>query len=160
MSPRSLSHFSWIFPWISDIFFKFQVLCIFINLISLWLLLFLSSLVTFPIFSTFQSTEESGGPQSMGSQRLGHDWAIKKHTHILCFRSIFYKHMWGFPGDTVVKNPPANVEDMVSVPGTGRSPEEGNGHPFQYPCWEMQRTEEPGGLQSTGPQDSWTWLSD
>ena len=64
--------------------------------------------------------------------------------------------MRGFPGGTVVKNPPANAEDTVSVPGTGRSPEEGKGHPLQYSCWEMPQTEELGGLQSTGPQDSWT----
>ena len=45
----------------------------------------------------------------------------------------------GFPGGTVVKNPPANagdVRDMGSVPGSGRSCGEGNGNPFQYSCLE------------------------
>ena len=28
---------------------------------------------------------------------------------------------WDFPGGTVVKNPPANVGDMGSSPGPGRS---------------------------------------
>ena len=32
----------------------------------------------------------------------------------------------------MVKNPPANAGDTVSVPGSGRSPGEGNGNPFQY----------------------------
>ena len=35
----------------------------------------------------------------------------------------------------MVKNPPANsgdVRDESSVPGLGRSPEEGNGNPLQY----------------------------
>ena len=32
----------------------------------------------------------------------------------------------------MVKNPPANVGDMGLIPGLGRSPEEGNGNPFQY----------------------------
>ena len=45
-----------------------------------------------------------------------------------------------FPGDTAVKSPPAvkkaacNAEDMVSLPGSGRSPGEGNGNPLQYFC--------------------------
>ena len=39
----------------------------------------------------------------------------------------------------VVKNPPANagdVRDTSSTPGSGRSPGEGNGNPFQYSCLE------------------------
>ena len=36
----------------------------------------------------------------------------------------------GFPGDSVVKNTPANAGDMGSIPGLGRSPEEGNGNPL------------------------------
>ena len=42
--------------------------------------------------------------------------------------------MLGFPGDSVVKNPPANAGDMGSIPGLGRSPREGNGNPLQYSC--------------------------
>jgi len=34
----------------------------------------------------------------------------------------------------VVKNLPANSEDMGSVPGSGRSPGEGNDNPLQYSC--------------------------
>ena len=45
-------------------------------------------------------------------------------------------HKMGFPGDSVVKNPPANAGDMSSLPGSGRSPGEGNGSPFQYFCLE------------------------
>ena len=104
----------------------------------------------------------------------------------------------------MVKNLPASAGDTGSVPGLGRSPGEGNGDPLQYSClenpmdgetwqatvhgvtksptqlsdgilvWEILRTEEPGGLQSTGsqrvghdlvskhqktiPQDKWTTL--
>ena len=42
----------------------------------------------------------------------------------------------GFPGGSVVKNPPANAGDMGSTPGSGRSPREGNGNPLQYSCLE------------------------
>ena len=42
----------------------------------------------------------------------------------------------GFPGGSVVKNPPANAGDMGSFPGSGRSSREGNGNPLQYSCLE------------------------
>ena len=34
----------------------------------------------------------------------------------------------------VVNSPPANAEDLGSIPGSGRSPGGGNGHPLQYLC--------------------------
>ena len=40
----------------------------------------------------------------------------------------------GFPGGSVVKNPPTNAEDMGSIPGSGRSPGDENGNPLQYSC--------------------------
>ena len=39
----------------------------------------------------------------------------------------------------MVKNSPANAEDLKdvsSIPGSGRSPEGGNGNPLQYICLE------------------------
>ena len=45
-----------------------------------------------------------------------------------------------------------NVGDLVSIPGSGRSPGEGNGNPLQYSCLGNPWTEEPGGLQSMGSQ--------
>ena len=36
----------------------------------------------------------------------------------------------------MVKNPPANAGAMCSIPGSGRSPGEGNGTPLQYSCLE------------------------
>ena len=35
-----------------------------------------------------------------------------------------------------VKNPPAVQETVGSIPGSGRSPGEGNGNTFQYSCLE------------------------
>ena len=43
----------------------------------------------------------------------------------------------GFPGGSVVKNPPANAGDtgdVGSIPGSGTSPGGGNGSPLQYSC--------------------------
>ena len=43
--------------------------------------------------------------------------------------------LWrGFPGGTVVKNPPAKAGDVGLIPELGRSPGEGNGNPLQYSC--------------------------
>ena len=39
-----------------------------------------------------------------------------------------------FPGDSVVKNPPANEGDTDSTLGSGRFPGEENGNPFQHSC--------------------------
>ena len=57
------------------------------------------------------------------------------------------------PGGSEVKESACNVGDLGSIPGSGRSPGEGNGNPIQYSCLEnpMDR-EEPGGLQPTGSQ--------
>ena len=44
-----------------------------------------------------------------------------------------------FQGDTVVKNLPGNAghaRDESLIPGSGRSPEVGNGNSFQYSCLE------------------------
>ena len=42
----------------------------------------------------------------------------------------------GFPGGSVVKNPPDNAGDMDLIPGLERSPGEGNGYPLQDSCLE------------------------
>ena len=42
----------------------------------------------------------------------------------------------GFPGDLVVKNPPASAGNVGSIPGLGRSLGEGDGNPLQYSCPE------------------------
>ena len=34
----------------------------------------------------------------------------------------------------MVKNPPVSAGDVGSIPGLGRSPEEGNGNSIQYSC--------------------------
>ena len=60
----------------------------------------------------------------------------------------------GFPGSTMVKDPPANAgdaRDVGSIPGLGRSPGEGNGYPLQYFCLKIPWTEEPGRPQSMRP---------
>ena len=40
----------------------------------------------------------------------------------------------GFPGGSMVMNPPANAGDTGSIPGLRRSPGVGNGNSLQYSC--------------------------
>ena len=40
------------------------------------------------------------------------------------------------PVSSVVNNTPANVGDLGSIPGLGRSPGKGNGNPLQCSCLE------------------------
>ena len=52
--------------------------------------------------------------------------------------SVIKRHFFlcvGSPGSSAVKNPPAKHE-MSSVPGSGRSPGEGNGNSLQHSCLE------------------------
>ena len=42
----------------------------------------------------------------------------------------------GFPGGSVGKESPCNAGDPGSIPGSGRSPGEGNGNALQYYCLE------------------------
>ena len=42
----------------------------------------------------------------------------------------------GFPGGSDSKESAYNAGDLGSIPGSGRSPGEGNGYPLQYSCLE------------------------
>ena len=49
----------------------------------------------------------------------------------------------------MVKNLPAHARDardLGSIPGWGRSPEEGDGYPLQYSCLENSMDRGAGGL--------------
>ena len=55
----------------------------------------------------------------------------------------------------MIKSPPANPgegRDTGLIPGRSRCPEIGNDNLLKYSCLENPWTEEPGGLQSMGPQ--------
>ena len=81
-------------------------------------------------------TEETGRLQSIGSQRVGHDWAISLSWFVDSFswQCLFpYTTLFRsciFPGGSEGKASACNVGDLSSIPGSGRSPGEGNGNPF------------------------------
>ena len=66
--------------------------------------------------------------QSMGSQRVRHDWATNTFWEFnlkpLC-------NSLGFPGISAGKESTCHAEDLGSVPGLGRSPGEEIGYPLQ-----------------------------
>ena len=83
------------------------------------------------------------------------------HTHIDTDGHT-QKQLWiqGFPGGSDGKASACNAGDPGSIPGSGRSPGEGNGNPLQYSCLENSIDE--GGWQATvhGVAKSRTRLSD
>ena len=60
------------------------------------------------------------------------------------FFFLLTSKMWGFPGGSVVKTPPANAGDVGSTPGLGRSFEEGNDNLLQYSCLGNPKLKESG----------------
>ena len=64
-----------------------------------------------------------------------------------------------FPGGSDGKQSASGEGDVGSIPGSGRSSGEENGNPLQYSCLGNPCTEEPGRLQSMGPQKNQTQLS-
>ena len=65
----------------------------------------------------------------------------------------------GFPGGTVVKNPPTNARDardVGSTPGSGIHPEEAHGNPLQYSCLENPLDRGAWQAEVYGVTKSWT----
>ena len=65
----------------------------------------------------------------------------------------------GFSGGSDGKGSAYNAGDLALIPGSGRSPGEGNGNPLQYSC--LENSMDRGAWQTTvlGVAKSWTWLS-
>ena len=55
----------------------------------------------------------------------------KKKSRILGVWQVLSRFL-GFPGGSVVKNPPVNARHLGSITGSGRSSGEENGNPFEY----------------------------
>ena len=70
---------------------------------------------------------------------------------VTCSNSIWYPST-RFPGEAVVKNPPANAGDAGLILGSRRSLEKEIATHSSILAWEIPWTEEPGGLHSMGWQ--------
>ena len=65
--------------------------------------------------------------------------SIQSHEHTTIYYQIY--------SDSVVMNLPANAGDSGLIPGSGRSPAEGNGYTLQYSC--LENSMDRGAWQST-----------
>ena len=65
----------------------------------------------------------------------------------------------GFPGGSDSKAYAHNVGDSGSIPGSGRSPGEGNGNQLQYSCLETSKDGGAWWATVHGIAESWTQLS-
>ena len=77
-----------------------------------------------------------------------------KRTLLVCISPL------GFPSGSEVKASACSVGDLGLIPGSGRSPGEGNGNPLQYSC--LENPVDRGAWWATvhGVSKSWTRLSD
>ena len=68
----------------------------------------------------------------LGNER--HELSVSLHHH------CHLNPLGGFPGSSGGKESVYSVRDPGSVPGSGRSPGEGNGHPLHYSCQDSPMT--------------------
>ena len=75
------------------------------------------------------------------NKKNNQQWKVKEQINSLATYNNFLKELSqsssrGFPGGSVVENPPASTGDACSIPGSERSPAGGHHNPLQYSCLE------------------------
>ena len=63
-------------------------------------------------------------------------WAPKSLRMVIAAMKLKDAYSLDFPGGSDGKESAYNAGDRGSIPGSGRSPGEGNGNPLQYSCLE------------------------
>ena len=88
-------------------------------------------------------------------------WSLLLSIYMSSFALLSY--VWGASQVApVVENLPAsagNLREVGLIPGSGRSPREGNGNPLHYSSWENPMGREAWWATIHGLAKSWTWLS-
>ena len=81
---------------------------------------------------------------------------MSTHSSFLAWRILWTEDLgnyrsknnsFGFPGDSDSKESSCSAGDSGSIPGSGRSPGEGNGNPLQYSC--LENSMDRGAWQAT-----------
>ena len=125
-----------------------------------WVLLFVYHSVTHKQENLLGVADFRVYTMSLDEKREIDTFQIKKNK-LLRFRRAYKwsRHIWASPGSSVGKESACNARDLVSIPGLGRSPGEGNGNPLQYSCLGSPMNRRAW-LQSVGSQNSRTQLGD
>ena len=76
------------------------------------------------------------------------------------YYTYLFNHGPGFPGGSEVKASACNAGDLGLIPGSGRSPGEGNGNLLQYSCLENPMDRGAWWATVHGVAESRTRLSD
>ena len=92
-------------------------------------------------------TEEPGGLQSIGLQRIEHNWS-----NLVCPQT----EIWVSLVAQMVKKSPAMQETWVWILGSGSHPGEENGFPIHYSCLENSMQRGPLGWKEW---DATEWLT-
>ena len=105
-----------------------------------------------PSFSKCIKEEHS---KTDGGQKVSIPQRNRTNKRCICM----YVYEWGLPGNSVVKNLPANAGDIAQSLGWEYSLEKEMAVHSIILAWEIPWTEEAGELKSMGCQKSRTWLS-
>ena len=116
----------------------------------------------FSLWAAFDT--QSFGRRQIGSEGWGRAWAELPVLHVppLSYATLNSRAQVctvDFPGSLVGKESACNTGDWGSIPGSGRSPGEGNGNPLQYSCLEKSRGQRSLAGYSPWGCKSWTQLS-
>ena len=102
---------------------------------------------------------EKGSPKA-GAPRLERPHVLGwDRTHVTCLAGKSLIVLPSFPGGSDSKVSACSAGDPGLIPGSGRSPGEGNGNPLQYSC--LENPMDRGAWRATvhGFTKSWTQLS-
>ena len=93
------------------------------------------------------------------SQKLGRNTHLQKSAGVLNENRVRRFKSHDFPGGSDSKTSAFNAGGPGSIPGSGRSPGEGNGNPFQYSCLKNPMEGGTWWAAVHGVTKSQTWLS-
>ena len=86
-------------------------------------------------------------------QELGASWVQNRPL-------LFSFCLMDSPSGSGSKESTCNAGDLGSIPGSGRSPEKGNGNPLQHSCLENSMDREAWWVTVHGVTKCWVQLSD
>ena len=91
---------------------------------------------------------KSSEMKQFGLLLLGERFLCKNIYHRAININVYFPRAMGFPGGSNGKESSCSAGDLGLIPGSGRSPGEGNGNPLQYSCLENSMNRGACGLYS------------